>query len=265
MIQWFPRAKGGCTTKASDRYTAIERIVRSAGTVSFAELKQHFPDISDMTLRRDLERLDRENRLVRVHGGARSIMNSACVEADYTRRSSLNTEAKRTIAGKAAELLRSCSTVFLDSGTTVTELCRHLTGEKLLLYTNGVSCIMELQRQPGSSLHLLGGCFDSDALAVFGPDALDNIQRLHFDTAVLGTIGYDFYYGFTCEKPEDAQLKSAVIRRSDRCVVLMDTSKLGRAFTYTFARPEEVDAVVTEGGLDAETLHHFTAAGIRVL
>lgn len=251
--------------KACDRFAAIERIVSSAGTVSFAELKRHFPDISDMTLRRDLERLDRENRLVRIHGGARSIMNSAGVEADYLRRSSLNPEAKRIIAGKAAALLRPDTAVFLDGGTTVTELCRHLSGERLLIYTCGVSCIMELQRQPGANLHLVGGRFDPDALSLSGPEALAHIERLHFDTAVLGTIGYDFCYGFTSEKSEDAQLKSAVIRRSDRCVVLMDASKLGHASTYTFARAGDVSAVVTEGGLDEETLQHFAAAGTRVL
>lgn len=251
--------------KACDRLDAIERIVSGAGTVSFAELKGHFPDISDMTLRRDLERLDRENRLVRVHGGARSIMNSAGVEANYLRRSGLNPEAKRTIAGKAAPLLRPHTAVFLDGGTTVTELCHHLSGERMLIYTCGVSCIMELQRQQGANLRLLGGSFDPDALSVSGPEALNCIERLHFDTAVLGTIGYDHYYGFTCEKPEDAQLKSAVIRRSNRCVVLMDSSKLGHASTYTFARAGEVDVVVTEGGLDGETLHHFSAAGTRVL
>lgn len=251
--------------KACDRFTAIERIVNSAGTVSFTELKQHFPDISDMTLRRDLERLDREHRIVRIHGGARSIMNSAGMEADYLRRSGLNPEAKRTIAGKAAALLRPDTAVFLDGGTTVTELCRQLPSRRLLIYTCGVSCVLELQRQMPPQVHIVGGTFDPDAFSSSGPEALACVERLHFDMAVLGTIGYDFYYGFTCEKPEDAQLKSAVIRRSNHCVVLMDNSKLGHASTYTFARAGEVDTVVTEGGLDEDTLRHFAAAGTRVL
>lgn len=251
--------------KACDRFSMIERIVSSEGNVSFAELKAHFPDISDMTLRRDLERLDQENRIVRVHGGARSIVNSAGVEANYLRRTSLNPASKRTIAAKAAELLRVNSAVFLDGGTTTTELCKYIPNERFLIYSCGITCILELKRLDRVKAHLVGGQFDPDSLSCGGPEALECISRIHFDTAFLGTIGYDARHGFTCEKVEDAQLKSEVIRRSDRCVVLMDSSKLNHVSTYTFATAGDVDVLVTEGTLDEETARRFTAAGTRIL
>ncbi len=251
--------------KACDRFAAIERIVGVAGTMSFADLKKHFPDISDMTLRRDLDRLDKEHRIVRVHGGVRSIVNSAGVEANYLRRVSLNPESKQAIAAKAAGLLRPNTAVFLDGGTTATELCKFIPNESIRIYSCGIPCILELKNLSKVDAHIVGGRFDPASLCSSGPEALANIGKIHFDMAFLGTIGYDFFYGFTCEKAEDAQIKSEAIRRSDRCVVLMDSSKLGHASTYTFAKAGEVDAVITEGELDGETVRHFTEAGMQVL
>ena len=92
--------------KAAERHDYIERIVNLEGSITIASLKKHFPSISEMTLRRDLETMDHAKRIIRVHGGARSIESTVGMEDDYLLRNTLHKESKEQIAQKALSLLR---------------------------------------------------------------------------------------------------------------------------------------------------------------
>ena len=251
--------------RAAERYDMIEKIVNEAGSVSVATLKKHFPDISDMTLRRDLEALNKAERVIRIHGGARSIQSTIGAEDSYLTRAAVRTESKRQIARRAAELLRENTAVFIDSGTTITEFCRQVPDGRYLIYTSGLYCALELRRLQLPEVYLLGGQLSRTSLAVNGADAISCIENVHFMQAFLGSSGYDEACGFTCENAEDARLKREVIRRSEHTVILMDSSKVGRVSTYTFAWPADVDVVIGDGETDAETVRSFQQAGIEFL
>ena len=251
--------------KAAERHDNIERIVNLEGSITISSLKNYFPNISEMTLRRDLETMDHAKRIIRVHGGARSIESTVGMEDDYLLRNTLRKESKEQIAQKALALLRPNICVFIGSGTTTTELCRLIPQEHYLIYTNGLSCAMELKRLKKAEIHLLGGRLNAASLSIFGSAALEGIRNIHFDLTILGSTGFHPNFGFTTENSEDDGLKREALRRVERCAILMDSSKLGRVSTYTFAVPKDIDVLVSDDHLDEHTRQHFSKLGVNVL
>ena len=108
----------------NERRSQILDAVNLRGTMTFSALMQMFPNISEMTLRKDLKSLDEEGKLVRIHGGARSLDTVLNADAPLTQRLSQNMELKREIALKARALVQPGMTVFMDSGSTMTELAK---------------------------------------------------------------------------------------------------------------------------------------------
>lgn len=251
--------------KAAERHEDIERIVNLEGTVTISSLKKYFPNISDMTLRRDLETMDREKRIIRVHGGARSIKSTVGMEDDFWRRNTLHKENKERIAQKALSLLRPNMCVFIDSGTTTTEVCRVMAQEHYLIYTSGISCAMELKTLNRAEVYLLGGKLNTASLSTFGSAALESISNVHFDLAIIGSTGFHQDYGFTTENAEDSRIKQETLRRAERRAIVMDSSKVGRLSTYTFAMPDDLDVLVSDGNLDESTRQYFAKHNVKVL
>ena len=108
--------------KMQQRRQQMVDAINELGSISLGELKKRFPDVSEMTLRRDLEALDSERRIIRIHGGAKSVDVVIGTDDLFAKRILRNAGAKKRIAEKAAELVKPNVSIFLDSGTTATEL-----------------------------------------------------------------------------------------------------------------------------------------------
>ena len=249
----------------NQRRTDIETLINREGAVSFAHLKQEFPNVSEMTLRSDLKALDEERRIVRVYGGARSIGAVAGTDDAFDVRAARNTEEKRLIVRKALKLLRPGMSVYLDSGSTAILLAGQLPDDSYMIFTSGINCALELAKLKNARTHLIGGEINRNSLSVNGIRSINEIGSLNFNIAFLGTPGFSAGVGFNCPVEAETELKRAVIRKTERVVVMMDSQKVGRVNTFTFAMPEEVDTVITDGKLDRATRELFLAAGTEVL
>ena len=128
------------------RRSAIVTLINERGEVTFTQLKEAFPNVSDMTLRTDLKNLDDNKRIVRIHGGARSVDVVVGTDDFMSRRSIRNVDAKKAIIMKAKEMIVPGTAVFLDSGSTTTMLAAELDDQPNLIVTSSVSCAMELAR-----------------------------------------------------------------------------------------------------------------------
>ncbi len=129
------------------RRNAIVELVNREGSLSFVQLKEAFPSVSEMTLRTDLKALDQaRRRVVRVHGGVKSVEVVVGTDDQFGRRTARNASEKQIIAEKAAALLRPNTTVFLDSGSTATAVARCVPDEPMLIFTSGLTCAIELAR-----------------------------------------------------------------------------------------------------------------------
>jgi len=247
------------------RQEEIVDLVRQKKTVTFTQLKEHFPDVSEITIRRDLVLLDKNKQLVRVHGGAKSIDALFSVEDTYLSRSSQNMDNKRIIAEKAIPFLKENTSVFIDSGTTLTQMCSILPDKPFLIYTNSISCAMELTRLKSALSYMLGGRINLNSFCVDGSSSLAAIHNVNFDIGLFGTTGYVCGKGFATGIPEEYELKHLALEHCERVIVLMDSSKFGVSSTFFFASPKDVDVVISDGHLSQRALEEFAQQNIKVV
>ena len=205
------------------RRDAIVQLINEKGTVSFSQIKQEFPNVSEMTLRTDLKLLDEAKRILRVHGGAKSVQVIIGTDDFLNRKSVRNIPEKQKIAEKALTLLHPDTTIFLDSGSTATVLARQIPDQSYLIYTTGLSCATELANLSKPAVMLPGGKLNRYSQSVFGYSAIKELERVNFDQAFLGVTGFHPSVGFSCGINDEAFLKQAAIRQAEQVIVLMDS------------------------------------------
>ena len=249
----------------NQRRNAMTDLINKEGTVSFARLKSIFPNVSEMTIRSDLKALDKDNRIVRIHGGARSIGVIVGTDLAYDIRASRNTAEKRLISQKALKLLTPGLSVYLDSGSTAIMMASHFPDDYYMIFTSGINCALELTKLTKARAHLIGGELNRNNRSVNGIRSINEIEHLNFNIAFLGTSGFSFDTGFTCAVEAENELKRAVIRKAEKVIVLMDSQKVGIVNTFTFAPPGDIDVVISDANLNPETAKMFTSLGIEVL
>lgn len=247
-----------------ERRKEMVDLINTKGSVSFNELKEHFPNVSEMTLRRDLECLDQNRKIVRIHGGAKSVDVVIGTEDLFLKRSARNVENKKLIAEKAIKLIQPHSSIYVDSGSTATEFARVFPDGDYQIFTSGLSCALELARLSHVQVHVVGGQMNSQSLSMNGSRSISYLENINFAISFFGVTGYSSVRGFTCGEEEEYALKRAVIERSEKVVLLMDATKVGLASTFTFATPEDIDIVVTDQNLDVATKLELKQAGVTI-
>lgn len=242
-----------------NRRNAIVELVNSKGSISFTQLKEAFPQVSEMTLRTDLKVLDQMRRIVRVHGGAKSVNVVIGTDGLLGQRTARNASAKELIAQKAVQLLRPNTTFYLDSGSTTTALARLIPDDPFLIFTNSISCVSELAKLKVPRITMPGGVLNRYSMSLCGTQSIQAVQNINFDLMFLGVTSYSEGLGFSCGVEEEKFLKQAVMKRCEQVVVLMDSSKIGLKSTYTICDLEDVDIIISDGNLP----EHFLEACAR--
>jgi DeoR/GlpR family transcriptional regulator of sugar metabolism len=181
---------------------------------------------SEMTIRRDLDSLERDGAVRRVHGGAVRV-HLRRDELPYAVRALDAVEAKQRIGQAVGELIADGETVILDSGTTALEVARALRGRPVIVLPLGLRALLELTDDEAVRLIAPGGDVRPGELSVTGDLAEVAFERLRFDTFVLGCCGIDPQEGITTHLPADARVQRAALGASRRTIVVGDASKLG--------------------------------------
>lgn len=246
------------------RRQKITEMVNREGQITFARLKQEFSDVSEMTLRTDLKYLDEQGVIIRIHGGAKSIETVVGTDGLLENRNVRNQELKLQIAQKAAALLHSRNSIFIDSGSTMTMFSKYIPDEPRQIFTSGISCATELAALQHASVQMLGGRLNRYSLSVAGSRSVLELQSYNFDICFLGVTSFDPKTGFCCESEADCVLKQVAISRSAYTAVLMDSSKFGLVNTHCICPPKGVNAVVTDDGLTKEQRACLEEQGIVV-
>ncbi len=247
------------------RRNAIVKLVDSQGSVTFAQLKAAFPQVSEMTLRTDLKALDASKRIVRVHGGAKSVEQIIGTDDLLGRRMARNISAKETIAQKALALLQPNTAIYLDSGSTATALAHVISDEPYLLFTNGISCAAELTKLEKPTVTIPGGTVNRYSMSVCGIQAIQEMSKVNFDIMFLGITCYSAEAGFTCGVDMEARLKQTVLNRSERIAVLMDSTKIGKKSTFKICDLSDVDIIISDGNLPQSFLEDCSKHDITVI
>jgi DeoR/GlpR family transcriptional regulator of sugar metabolism len=239
------------------------QLLQEKGELSVTDLSQR-TGASLMTIRRDLQVLEQEGALRRVHGGAISAAARGYLPP-YSVRETRDLEAKRRIGMAAASMIGERETVILDVGTTTLETARALHGRhNLTVITSSLHVANVLAKEQGIRLMITGGTVTPGDLSLVGDLAEDAFSRLRFDTFVMGVAGLDADVGCTEFSTEDARVKRAALATVRRCIVVADSSKLG---VVTFARIcplDSVNVVVTDIKAQPEQLAALKATHVEV-
>jgi DeoR family transcriptional regulator, fructose operon transcriptional repressor len=246
----------------AQRRARIRGLLRERRAVRVSSLSEDL-GVSEMTIRRDLERLEAEGVLVRTHGGA-VLRRRMVEEALYLDNVSANTEQKRRIAQAAAALIENGETVFLSAGTTAAQVLRHVdpSVEGRVITHNG-GALAEAQ---GLNLEviLVGGHYRPRSNAVDGPLGVEQIGRFHASRMLLGVDGFDLEEGLTTPTVGIASMERAMIDQTrGEVIVLADRSKIGVVADVVICGLDRIDAVIVDDGVDEAVRDELAAIGVH--
>ena len=249
----------------NERQEKIKAIISENGEVKLSELESLFPDVSSMTLRRDLEKLEVQGEIVRTRSGAKSIAYlTRLSEAQFSERESENIAEKNYIAHAAYQYIKQDSSIFLDTGTTVSSLSRLLGNDKLFIITTAPNIALECAKNPDNTVFMTGGQLSSGNLSLSGVNALSFLEHINIDVAFMASSGFTFTNGFTCGNFDECQIKKRVIEKAAKVFMLMDSSKFGRGMPFTFANLSDIDLLVTDGNVSKDDLKRLRESGVKV-
>jgi len=205
--------------------------------------------VSEATIRRDLLSLEESGYVKRVHGGAIKLKNAE-TEPIFIEKAARNYDAKEAIANSALKLIENGDIIYLDGGSTIQILAKHLTEKKnLTIVTNSLMAALELF-ETDHRLIIVGGEFRRLSRTVVGSLTGKIISSLNIRKAFLGTIGFTLEKGMTTTDPNEAYTKELVINNSEKVYVLADSSKVGHDSFAVSGKPEKIDALITDKGID---------------
>jgi DeoR/GlpR family transcriptional regulator of sugar metabolism len=220
-------------------------------------------DCSEMTVRRDLETLERIGGLRRVHGGAvRNYLSAE--EAPYGIRALENFQAKAALGIAAAGLLAEGETVILDGGSTAMEVARALRDRRMTVMPLALRPVFELDGSPGIKLLLPGGEVRPGELSLIGSLTEPAFAELRFDTFVMGICGIDAEAGVTTHLLAEAAVKRSAARAARRVIAVADASKLGQVAFGHVCDLTDLDILVTDASADERIVDALTVAGVDV-
>ena len=232
---------------SSSRRNAIKILLAQKPFVSLQELELMFPDVSSMTLRRDIEYFERLGEAIKVRGGARSMkFITNPLEDSFSKRLGENVGEKERLAKYAATLIETGRSIFLDSGTTILRLAEILPNERITVTTAGVNIATELIKKELPVVNVVGGMLNRDSLSLSGNQTLRFIEEINIDIAFIVPSGASVKGGLTCGNNIECELKRLVVEKADRVIALMDSSKLERSMPYTFCNISDLDEIITD-------------------
>jgi DeoR/GlpR family transcriptional regulator of sugar metabolism len=245
------------------RHTAIIDLLKQRGKAKVEDLAERL-NVSEVTIRKDLTRLEEQGLLERIHGSAiisqRSRFNTAFLE-----RLRLRAPAKTLIAQAAVSYIQEGDSIILDAGTTGLSLAQAITAKgyhSLLVITTSVPAALELSKGNYDIL-LIGGQVRNHSLALIGPMTVRNLESFHVDRAFIGTSGISMAHGYSTPNALDAQVKEAMIRAAAESYIIADSSKFGHDCLVSFAGVAGIHLLITDSGIPPEYIGEFRERGIR--
>lgn len=230
---------------------------------SVGELSQVL-GVSEVTVRKDLDVLESQGLLTRVHGGA-VVSGRGRLELYFAAREQEHLEAKRRIAQAAAALIRSGQRIFLDASTTALQVARLIKDRQdLVVVTNGLYTALELNFCDGITTLVVGGTMRRRSSSLVGSLNYNSLQRLRVDIGLFGARGVTAQDGLMESDLDEAQLKQQMVSASGLVIGIVNASKFGVVAFSAFALPHEIDRIITDAQAPAAMVAALRAQTIEV-
>lgn len=247
----------------AERRNYIVQYLKNHGKVVVEDLAKVL-DTSPMTIRRDLKYLEDNNLITRTHGGA--VLHDMLIEeVPYKQKTSEHIEEKKIIAEYASSLIKEGHTIILDAGTTNLEIAKRIKDIKnLKVITTDLVIALFLSKFHCIQVFCTGGAIQSATGTCLGSHAKDFLENIYADLAFIGTSSVDVEKGLTTPSLEKAEIKKQMIDSSEEAILVADHWKFGKKSFVKICSLERLDRIITDKGIDKNTLKKINDLGITV-
>jgi DeoR/GlpR family transcriptional regulator of sugar metabolism len=244
----------------AERQRKIVELVNQRLSVRVSELSKIF-SVTEETIRRDLEKLEKDNLLMRSHGGAVRI-DEEQGETSYLEREITNAAEKKAIARQAIQCIESDDQIVLDASTTAWYMAKELPDMPLTVLTNSIKVAIELSKKEQIKVISTGGILLSQSLSYVGPLAERSLNMYHVNKVFLSCKGVHMEHGLSDFNEMQALLKKQMMEIADEVILMADSSKFGtRAFSH-IATLSKIDKIITDYKIDIKTKNQLEEKNI---
>ena len=232
-------------------------------SVSSIDLMKKF-NVSEGTIRRDLNELEKSGLLRKVHGGA---IPKSSAPSKYDRRIQLASERKTKLAKKTLPLLLEDQVIIIDGGSTSNS---HLSSQlntafRATIFTNSLPIADSLLEHKNIDLHLMGGCVHQDLQSTVGPELMRSLSNIRADLCIIGVRSLHYEIGLTDVIYDTIEYRRIMIQQSDQVWALVTNHKFNTADSYRICGIDELDTIVVEDDVDPEFLSPYKNVGIKIV
>ncbi|HEY4326417.1 MAG TPA: DeoR/GlpR family DNA-binding transcription regulator [Mucilaginibacter sp.] len=248
----------------NQRRDKILELLKEDGSAKVIDLARIFK-VTEVTIRQDLEKLEKDGLVLREHGGA-YLKNIEDQVRTFSLSHQDNMDKKELIAIKCLEYIESGDSIILDSGSTTTEIAKKLKGFKnLTVITNAINIAMMLGTEPGIELIVTGGEFKPPTLSLTGQKAADFFKGINVQKLFLATAGLSLKAGLTYPSISDLVVKKAMIDAAETTYLVADSTKIGKSSFASLGALSLIDYIITDAGIEPKYMEVLKENDIELI
>jgi len=256
-------------SKQEARYQAILHAVHTNGSAAVEFLSEQL-GVTVVTIRRDLDAMERKGLLHRTHGGAVPIQplfyEPFRRERSFMMQVERMADEKRRIGYAAAALIKPDETICVTPGTTAAAVIRALPlNYNLTVITSTANVVMELSKRKDIKVFVTGGTLHGEWFSLVGPHAIRGLENVSIHRFFMGADGLDAEWGATSFDQDEAELLRAMANNARNRIAVVDHTKLGTVGSWRICKTEELHTIVTDAGADEDSLSPFRTAGVEIV
>ncbi|API92948.1 MULTISPECIES: DeoR/GlpR family DNA-binding transcription regulator [Virgibacillus] len=248
----------------AERQQNIVRVVNERKSVRVSELSEIF-SVTEETIRRDLEKLEKEKKLLRSHGGAISMNPSDSLEIPYKEREIINVAEKQNIALEAVKLVKEGDNIILDASTTAWYMAKSLPDIPITVLTNSIKVAMELGDKKQITVISTGGALLGKSLSFVGPLAEASLSNYYVNKAFISCKGLQIERGISESDEQQAKIKKKMIESTSQVYIMVDYSKIGKQAFSLITGIEDVDYIITDTKADKVSVQNLKEKQLNVI
>ena len=249
---------------ANQRREKIFEMIQEDGSAKVIDLSKIFK-VTEVTIRQDLEKLEKDGLIIKEHGGA-FLKNIKDQVQAFSLGHRENNDKKELIAKKCLEFIENGDSIILDSGSTTTEIAKNLKGFKnLMVITNALNIALLLGAEPGIELIVTGGEFKPPTLSLTGQKAADFFKGINVQKLFLATAGISLKSGLTYPSISDLVVKKAMIEAADTTYLVADSTKIGKSAFASLGALSLIDYIITDNGIEEKHKEIFKNNEIELI
>jgi DeoR/GlpR family transcriptional regulator of sugar metabolism len=246
------------------RREKILEMIKEDGHAKVFQLSKIFK-VTEVTIRQDLEKLEKDGFIEREHGGA-FLKDVGILVKNISLQNQENLVEKASIAHKAVEFINDGDTIILDSGSTTTEIAKQINGFKnLTVITNSLNIALILGVDPEINLVVTGGEFKAPTLSLTGQKAADFFDNLHVDILFLATAGITLKSGLTYPSISDICVKRAMIESANTVYLVADSTKIGKSSFASLGALSLIDYLITDSKIKEDDVAMLNRHDIKLV